>query len=229
MNAPDHTSRSASLVRRTVAAAALAGAALAADATAAAAQAYSYPAFQPPMIVSREYTAAVADAGRAGTSLIFQWREGMTSVSQFSFDAGLADPDNGDARLLLGAGYGYQVNQAGANADFPLDVMLTAGAYGNFGDGNTQLRVPLGASIGRRILLEGNFAITPWVHPRASVNFCTECGGDGDGDVDVGLNFDIGADFELTPVLSIRAAVMFGGDEPDAFGLGLSWRPRGLR
>ncbi len=214
--------------RRLLVAAALAGGALVTDASAAAAQAYSYPAFQPPEIVAREYTGLVADGGRAGTSLVFQWREGLTSDSQVSIDAGLADPDGGDARILLGAGYGLQVNRVAANADFPLDVMLTAGAYGNFGDGRTEIRLPVGASLGRRFLLDGNFAITPFFHPRASVNFCSECDG-GEGDVDVGLNFDLGANFELTPVLSIRAAVMFGGDEPDAFGLGLSWRPRALR
>lgn len=226
MTAPD-TSRS--LARRTVAATVFAVIALTTHSAVATAQAYSYPAFQPATVVDREYTGLVADAGRgAGTSFVFQWREGMTAVSQFSFDAGIADPDGGDARILLGAGYGYQLNRATANADFPLDAMLTAGVYGNFGNSNTVLRVPVGVSLGRRFPLEGNLALTPFFHPRAGINFCSACDG-GDGDIDVGLNFDLGADFELTPVLSIRAAVTFGGDEPDAFGLGLSWRPRGLR
>ncbi len=45
---------------------------------AASAQAWAYPAFQPPRVINREFNFGVADASDAGTSLIFQWREGLT-------------------------------------------------------------------------------------------------------------------------------------------------------
>lgn len=211
-------------VRPFLAAALLAAAALAPRA--AEAQAYPYPAFQPPTVIGREYVGAVADADDYGTSLIFQWREGISARSQFSVDAGFADPDVGDARLFLGGGYAYQLNRAEQNADLPLDLLLTTGIYANFGDGVEQFRLPVGVSIGRRFPLEGQFAITPFAHPRVGVVLCSGCG---EEDSDLRVNFDLGANFEITEVLSLRAAVTVGGEDETGFGLGLAWRPRGMR
>src|SRR3954468_10490964 len=60
---------------------------------AAGAQAWAYPSFQPPRVMDREFNFGIADAGQAGTTLVFQWREGLSTRSQLSFDAGFADPD----------------------------------------------------------------------------------------------------------------------------------------
>lgn len=189
------------------------------------AQAWVYPAFQPPSIVSREYQGIVADGDVYGTSLVFQWREGLGPRSQFSIDAGIADPDYADARFLVGGGYAYQLNNAETNADMPIDMLLTAGGYLSFGDSWTTFRIPVGVSLGRRFPLEGNFAITPYVHPRAALWYCGDCA----DDTDLRVNFDIGADFELSETFSLRASLMLGGDNEDGFGFGLAWRPRGLR
>lgn len=212
-------------VRRSLPIAAFAGAALLMASETLVAQAWVYPAFQPPAIVDREYQGIISDGDWGGTSLVFQWREGIGPRSQFSVDAGIADPDFADARFLIGGGYGYQLNNASQNEDMPLDMMLTAGAYGSFGDGLTIIRVPVGVSIGRRFPLDGNLAITPYVHPRAALFFCSDCA----DETDMRINFDIGADFEVTQTLSIRGSIMLGGDDEEAFGLGLAWRPRGLR
>ncbi len=211
--------------RRALPAAAIVGAALVTATDTLMAQAWVYPAFQPPTIVSREYQGIIADGDWGGTSLVFQWKEGLGPRSQFSVDAGIADPDFGDARFLIGGGYGYQLNRASQNADLPLDMMFTAGAYGSFGDGLTIIRVPVGVSIGHRFPLEGNMAITPYVHPRAALFFCSDCA----DETDMRINFDLGVDFELTQTLSLRGSIMFGGDDEEAFGLGFAWRPRGLR
>src|SRR5215813_5162667 len=56
-------------------------------------QAWAYPAFQPPRVLTREFNFGVADAQSAGTSLVFQWREGLTPRTQLSLDVGFADPD----------------------------------------------------------------------------------------------------------------------------------------
>lgn len=212
-------------VRRAAVAAVLGTVALATASDSVLAQAWVYPSFQPPSIVSREYQGIVADGDWGGTSLVFQWREGLGPRSQFSIDAGVADPDFGDARFLVGGGYGYQLNNAATNADMPLDMLFTAGAYLSTGDSWTTFRIPVGVSIGRRFPLEGNFAITPYIHPRAAL---WHCGGDCD-DTDLRVNFDLGADFELSETVSLRASLMLGGDDEDAFGFGLAWRPRGLR
>lgn len=212
-------------VRRTITAAALAGVALVASSEALSAQAWVYPSFQPPSVVDREYQGIIADGDEGGTSLVFQWREGLGPRSQFSLDAGIADPEFGDARFLIGGGYGYQMNRASANPDLPLDMLFTAGAYGSFGDGLSIIRIPVGVSIGRRFPLEGDLAITPYVHPRAALFFCSDCA----DETDLRINFDLGVDFELTQTLSLRGSIMFGGDDEEAFGLGFAWRPRGLR
>src|SRR5687767_1112248 len=94
--------------------------------TAAEAQAWAYPAFQPPRVMDREFNFGVADAGDAGTTLVFQWREGLSPRTQLSFDVGFADPDGRqNGKLLLGAQFAGLLTQA--TADMPLDFLATGG------------------------------------------------------------------------------------------------------
>jgi len=211
---------------RATRAAILAAAALAAPLVAGA-QALNYPTFQPPRIVGREYAAGVSD-GEGITAVVFQWREGLSSVSQLSFDAGLADFEGGDSdvKLMLGGAYGRQLTRS--STDLPLDILFTGGAYLALTD-PTFFRVPVGVSVGHRFPLEGNLAITPYLHPRVALDYCSECGPDGDSDTDLGILFDLGVDFEVSPRLSLRGTVVFGSDENNAIGFGLAWRPVGLR
>lgn len=191
------------------------------------AQAWAYPAFQPPAITTREFNVGIADAGSAGTSLVFQWREGYSPRSQFSVDVGFADPKaRGADNILFASGqFGYQL--AKASADVPLDFLLTAGAGLAFGN-KTTLRVPLGVSIGHRFPLDGSLALTPYVHPRVSLDFCGGCKGD---ESQLGINFDVGANLELTRVLAVRGTAFFGGSDRfgnDGIGISLVWTPPGL-
>lgn len=208
--------------------AALATAALLLAARESQAQAWAYPSFQPPTTTSREFNFGIADAGNAGTSVLFQWREGFGPSSQFSFDIGVGDPDarGADNVLFLGGQYAYQI--AKASEDVPLDFLLTAGAGLAFGN-HTSLRVPMGVSIGHRFPLDGTIAITPYVHPRMSLDFCGGCNGD---ESQIGISFDVGANLELTRVLAIRGTAFFGGSDrfgEDGIGISLVWTPPGLR
>lgn len=192
------------------------------------AQAWAYPSFQPPTLTSREFNFGIADAGNAGTSILFQWREGFGLKSQFSMDIGVGDPDGRglDNVLFLGGQYAYEL--AKSSADVPLDFLLTAGAGFAFGN-NTTLRVPLGVSIGHRFPLDGTVALTPYVHPRMSLDFCGGCSGD---ESQIGISFDVGANLELTRVLAIRGTAFFGGSDrfgEDGLGISLVWTPPGLR
>src|SRR5688500_19716556 len=91
---------------------------------AAHAQAWAYPAFQPPRVMNREFNFGIADAGDAGTTLVFQWREGLTPRTHMSFDGGFADPDGRDnGKILLGAQFGWLL--APATAEMPLDFLGT--------------------------------------------------------------------------------------------------------
>ncbi len=190
------------------------------------AQAGNYPAFQPPRVVSREFNFGIADAGRGGTTLVFQWREGMTPKSQFLIEAGLVAPDVGDNYLLLGGGWGYQLHAS--NSVLPLDFLLTAGAGAALGD-VTALRIPFGVSVGHQFDLEGGAAITPYVHPRLSLDFCNDCGGD---DVALGIDFDLGVSVDVTQNLALRGSAYFGGGDlfgRNGIGLAISWKSPQLR
>jgi hypothetical protein len=189
------------------------------------AQAWNYPSFNQPQIMSREFNFGLADGGDlGGTSLVFQWREGLRIRTEMKFDVGFSDPEAGDAFFIAGAGFGQRL--AVATAEMPLDLVLTAGVYGAFGDFNL-FRVPIGLSVGHRFPLEGSMAVTPYVHPRVSLDFCSDCPGDDDSDISI--NFDLGADLELSRQLSLRFAALFaGGDlfgDDDGFGISIAWRP----
>lgn len=192
------------------------------------AQGWAYPSFQPPRVMNREFNFGVADAGDAGTSLIFQWREGLSNRSQLGLDVGFADPEGkGNGKLVLGGQYGYLFTQG--NAEMPLDFLGTAGIGFAFGDGGNLVRIPLGVSIGHRFPLDEGFAVTPYVHPRASIDVCSDCGSSGGNETDLGIDFDIGANFEVTKQLSFRVSVLFGGSDTfgdsNGFGLSLAWSP----
>ena len=209
----------------TLARAAAIAAAIALPAADAAAQTF-YPAFQPARTVQREYNFAIAD-GDGGTQFLFQWHEGLTSASGFRFDGGLIDPDgDGDVLVLLGGTYLRQINNAGT--ELPLDLLFTVGGNAAVGDA-VLLEVPVGISVGRRFPLDGTFALTPFVHPRLALQYCNECGEGGDSDTDLGIGVDIGVDFEISSRMSLRGALLLGSDDTDAIGLGLAWRPSGLR
>lgn len=198
---------------------------------AAGAQAWAYPSFQPPRVMNREFNFGIADAGHAGTSLIFQWREGLNQQTQLSLDVGFADPDgNGNSKFLLGGQFARLLNQA--NSDVPLDFLLTAGLNFAVGGGSDLFRIPVGVSIGHRFPLDEGFAITPYVHPRVSFDDCTDCGRNGDSRADLGIDFDLGVNFEVTKQLSFRVSGVFGGSDTfsnsDGFGISLAWAPIGL-
>lgn len=193
-----------------------------------AAQGWNYPSFHHPHIMSREFNFALADGGDAGTALVFQWREGFGIGTELNLDVGFADPDAGNSRFIVGGGFGRRLTSA--TADMPLDVLITAGLYGAFGDPNI-FRIPIGLSVGHRFPLEGAMAVTPYVHPRVSIDLCSNCFAGGD-DTDISINFDLGADLELSRQLSLRFAALFAGGDAfgndDGFGISLAWKPAAL-
>lgn len=201
----------------------LAGAVMVVAAPAASAQAWGYPAWQPSNLTSRELNFGVA-GGDPGTSGVFQWREGLSSESQFNLDVGVASPGHhADTRFLLGGGFTQRLVRA--TKETPIDVLFTAGLYGSFA-GRSLGRIPIGVVVGHRFPTEGNVFITPYVHPRLSIDF-------GGGDSQLNVNFDFGADFEMTHTLSLRPAISvgsIGGSGSDvSFGLSLAYHPLAAR
>jgi hypothetical protein len=190
------------------------------------AQAWAYPSFQPPRVIVREYNFGIADAGRsAGPSIVFQWREQSGPKSQFSFDLGLADTEGRDSDIILFGGVGLAHRLGNATDEVPLDFVLTVGLYLAIWD-DALFRLPLGVSLGHRFDMGGGMALTPYVHPRLSIDVCNDCGGS-----DIGLVFDLGADFQLSRSVAIRGAAVFAGDDTfggEGFGVSLAWTPPSL-
>ena len=198
------------------------------------AQAYRYPAFQPTRVAEREYNFALVDVdsgGSGGTGLIFQWREGLGNPrAQFTLDAGFADPDaaGSDARLILGGGFAYQMLRE--RQDMPFDIVFTGGVGASFGDNVTLVRIPFGVAAGHRFPIEGKFAITPYVHPRLSIDYTsrdTRAGNVSDTKTKLNLDIDLGGSLEINEQMQLRLALLLG--DGDAIGLSFAWTPRGLR
>jgi hypothetical protein len=189
------------------------------------AQAWAYPSFQPPRIAVREYNFGVADADSRGITLVFQWREQSGPRSQFSFDLGIADTDRRDTDLVAFGGVAGAMRVGSSTQEVPLDFVLTGGLYLAIGDG-TLFRLPVGVSMGHRFDFDGGLALTPYLHPRVSLDVCNSCGGS-----DLSLTFDLGMNFEVSRTLSIRGAALFTGTESidgEGFGISLAWTPPSL-
>jgi hypothetical protein len=194
------------------------------------AQASNYPSLQIPTVSVRDYTGAIA-AG-SGTSLIFQWREGVDNAMHLGLDVGLTDR-KGSENLLAFFGGSIASQLLKARNDQPLDLLLTGGIGFAFGGGATVVRVPIGTSVGHTFELEDGMALTPYVHPRVSLDMCGDCGRRGQRRSELSLNFDVGLDFRATRQLSVRVAGGFSGSDffggNDTFAIGLNWRPASVR
>jgi len=193
-----------------------------------AAQAFNYPSLQLPTASTRDYTAAVA--GGAGTTAFFQWREGAGAGRHLALDAGIADPRGGGSLLLfLGGSGGKELLRAAG--DQPLDVLGTAGIGVAFGSGLTSIRVPVGASVGHTFPLDEGMSITPYMHPRVSLDIFSGKG-ESSGNTEVTLNFDLGANLQVNKQFALRVAGVFSGADRygngNAFSVGFNWTPAAL-
>lgn len=203
---------------------ALAGLALVLPA-AVAAQAGPYPALQPSRVAEREYNFVLADFD-GGSALAVQWREGLGNPRlQFTGELGLAD-GRSDAGLIIGGSLHYQMTRA--SQDMPFDMVLGGGLGLTTFDNFSVFRIPVGVSIGHRFPLEGNFAITPFVHPRLAINrVSVDTPGGNFSDTETDVEIDIGASFEINQQMQLRLGASLGDNSGVA--ISFAWLPRGLR
>jgi hypothetical protein len=195
----------------------------------AGAQAFNYPSLQLPTASTRDYTAALT--GGTGTTAIFQWREGWKAGRHWQLDAGMADR-KGSGTLLLFAGGSVGQELITATAEQPLDMLLTAGAGASFAKGGTLVRLPVGVSLGHTFALDQGMSLTPYLHPRASIDVCGSCGARSNSRSELSLNFDLGVNWQVSRELAVRLAGAFSGSDlvgtDDTFAVGLNWTPRPL-
>ncbi len=193
------------------------------------AQAFNYPSMQLPQTSTRDYTAAIS--GGDGTTALFQWREGWKPGRHLQLDLGLADRKGSDNLLLfVGGSFGQELVRA--TGDQPLDLLLSAGVGTAFGSGVSLVRVPVGVSIGHTFELDQGMSLTPYLHPRASLDLCSTCGPRRNGRSELSLNFDLGANFQVNREFALRVAGSFSGSDlvgtQDSFAIGFNWTPQPL-
>lgn len=137
------------------------------------------------------------------------WRRTL-AAGDLGLRIGFADVGNGD--LLLGADWRQPLSLGTA----PVDVALTFGAQGGFGDASG-----VGGQVGldfSHTFAEPGVRITPYVHPRVAV---LKSLGEG-SDTKLDVLADLGADVSFAPNLVLRVGVNLG--DGSGVGVGLAWR-----
>jgi hypothetical protein len=175
------------------------------------AQATRTPAFFAPTrgFGDAEAGASVSDGGGSG-GLGVEGRYGFAlDKSDISLRAGFVDGgDAGSGSFVVGAE--ARVPVIGHDRSFPLDGALIFGVGHSFNDPAGATYVPLGLSLGRRIVLDGNdLQITPYVQP--TVIFQN----------DSALGFGLGLDLHVRGAPDIR--LNWGAGDLDGFAVSLFW------
>jgi len=173
-----------------------------------AAQSTGTPVYQAPYraFASSEVGLSLSDPG-AGFALEGSYRTGISTKSDLGLRVGIADASHSSALLLGGDA---RVRVLDHNESFPLDGSLTLGLGIQSGDGYTVGYLPIGFSMGRRILVEGSqVSLVPYIQPVLTPLF-----GDADG-TDFSLGF--GLDARITPRLDLRFSAAIGDQDGVAF------------
>ena len=117
--------------------------------------------------------------------------------------------------MAVGGNFRTRVLQS--SQDFPLDGALTLGVGGLFGNGTTLFTVPVGLTIGRRVVLEGsNTSFVPYLMPTMVPTF-------GGGDSDVAFDLGLGVDVRLSRSLDVRVSGALGDAARRGIGVALAF------
>ena len=182
-------------------------------ASVSAAQATGTTTFNAPYraFVRSEIGVSLSFPNGGGTAL-----EGAYRIASHGFDlgfkAGIFTPSGaGDTELLLGAEARQRVITH--TIDFPLDGAVIVGMGGNFVSGASQLIVPVGLSLGRRVDPRGStVSIVPYVQPTMYVlagSVVTN---------HVRFALGLGGDFRLSHVFDARISAGLGDSEGVSIG-----------
>src|SRR5437667_2096803 len=179
----------------------------------AAAQATGTTTFNAPYraFVRSEIGVSLSFPNGGGTAL-----EGAYRIASHGFDlsfkAGFLNPSAaGNTVLLLGAEARQRVITH--TIDFPLDGAVIVGVGGNFVSGASQLIIPVGLSLGRRVDPRGStVSIVPYVQPTTNVlagSVVTN---------HVRFALGLGADFRLSRVFDARLSAGLVDSEGGSIG-----------
>lgn len=175
------------------------------------AQSTGTPIYQAPYraFAKSEIGVSLSDPGD-GFAIEGSYRTAFSRKVDLGFRGGLLDrAGRNGTNLLLGTDLRARVLDH--NESFPLDGSFTLGLGIQSGDGFTVGYLPIGFSMGRRVLLEGSsVSLVPYVQPVLTPIF-----GDGSG-TDFSLGF--GVDARITPRLDLRFSAALG----DRDGIGFT-------
>jgi hypothetical protein len=139
--------------------------------------------------------------------------------------AGTGDIENIGESIVLGAELYGPLAALSGSTGLAMSWNLGIGAgFGDLGDdvSYVDFSVPLGVSIGLS-LGTGSFNVTPYVHPRVSLDVAAVTIADQEEtETNVGFAVDLGADVNLGPRFLIRGSASLG--DRDAFGIGIAMR-----
>ncbi len=175
------------------------------------AQATGTPTFFAPTrgFGNTESGVSVSDGGGSGVIGV-EGRYGFSlNRSDISMRAGYVDGgDAGSGNFV--AGIEARIPVIGHDRDFPLDGAFILGVGRSFSDPGGETFVPLGLSLGRRFVLDGNdLQITPYVQP--TVVFQS----------DSAFGFGLGLDLRIRGIPDIR--LNWAEGDLDGFAVSLFW------
>jgi hypothetical protein len=175
------------------------------------AQSTGTPIFQAPYraFAKSEIGISLSEPG-SGFDLEGSLRGAFTKKIDMGLRGGFHDgPGPGNTDALFGGD--LRARLVTHTESFPLDASFTAGLGFQSGGGFTTGRIPLGLSMGRRVLIEGSqISLVPYAQPVLTLLFA-----DAEG-TDFSLGF--GLDARITPRLDLRFSAAVG----DASGVGFT-------
>jgi hypothetical protein len=186
-------------------------------AASAAAQETGTPVFKSPYrsFASSEFGGTFSDPGASDWALEAFYGYGRERWD-IGLRAGLLDAGD-DTGILLGAGARTRVLQS--SESFPLDGALTLGLGAMISDDFTSFFIPIGVSLGRRVLLEGSeTSFVPYLHP-----VVVPVLGDDVGEDDVLIALGLGVDIKFSRSFDIRVAGAIGDDLYEGVSIGLAF------
>jgi hypothetical protein len=157
-----------------------------------------------------EWGASIADPG-SGYALEGSYRTVFVNKVDFGFRAGIAESGGNNSVSSGLFGTDVRARVLDHNESFPFDGSFTVGIGMNTRKNVTVGYLPIGVSLGRRILIEGSsVSLVPYVHPVLTPVF---------GDVSgTKFTFGFGLDARITPRFDLRFSAGVG----DVDGIGFT-------
>jgi hypothetical protein len=172
--------------------------------TAAAAQSTGTPVYQAPYraFAKSEVGVSLSEPG-AGFDLEGSFRGSLSSKTDLGVRGGIYSPPGAEGGSYGLVGTDLRSRLVTHSESFPVDGSVTIGLGFQSGQGSTIGYLPVGFSMGRRVLIEGSdISLVPYVQPVLTFLF-----GDATGSQ---FSLGFGLDARVTPRLDLRFSAAVG-------------------